>query len=66
MPKMKTVKSVKDRFKVTGTGKLMRYKPGRRHLLAGKPSKLMRHLRKQAGIGSAAEERKIKSLLPYS
>jgi ribosomal protein L35 len=44
----------------------MHHKPGRRHLLAGKSGKHMRHLRKQAGIGSAAEERKIKSLIPYA
>lgn len=36
------------RFKVTGTGKLLRTKPGRRHILTKKASKRKRRLRKQA------------------
>jgi large subunit ribosomal protein L35 len=47
MTKMKTRKAVKARFKVTGTGKLMRAKPGRRHILTKKSSKRKRHLKKQ-------------------
>lgn len=47
MPKMKTRKAVKARFKVTGTGKLVRTKPGRRHILSKKSSKRKRHLKKQ-------------------
>ena len=42
---MKTKKSVAKRVKVTGTGKLMRYKAGRRHLLVRKNSKRRRQLR---------------------
>ena len=48
MPKMKTKKSIKKRVKVTGTGKLMRCKQGRRHILTKKTSKRKRHLKKQA------------------
>lgn len=47
MPKMKTRKSVSAKFKVTGTGKLVRNRPGRRHLLTKKSSKRKRHLKKQ-------------------
>lgn len=47
MPKMKTRKAVKARFKVTGTGKLKRTHPGRRHILTKKSSKRKRHLKKQ-------------------
>lgn len=47
MPKMKTRKAVKKRFKVTGTGKLVRSKPGRRHNLGGKSSKHKRSLGKR-------------------
>lgn len=43
---MKTNKSVKGRFKVTGTGKLMRNKSGKRHLLTKKSSNKKRALRK--------------------
>jgi len=48
MPKMKTKKAVLARFKVTGTGKIKRRRPGRRHLLTGKASKRKRRLRKDA------------------
>lgn len=44
VPKMKTKKAVKARFKVTGTGKLMRNRPGKRHILTKKSSKRKRHL----------------------
>ena len=48
MPKKKTCKAVLARFRVTGTGKIKRRKPGRRHLLAGKATKRKRRLRKDA------------------
>lgn len=35
---MKTRKSISKRFKITGTGKIMRRTPGRRHLLRKKSS----------------------------
>lgn len=44
MSKMKTVKAIKARFKVTATGQLKRHRPGRRHLLSKKSSKRKRHL----------------------
>lgn len=47
MPKMKTRKAVKARFKVTGTGKLVRSRPGRRHILTKKSSKRKRSLRRE-------------------
>lgn len=43
---MKTNKSVASRFKVTGTGKLKRRKPGLRHILTKKSSARKRHLAK--------------------
>jgi large subunit ribosomal protein L35 len=43
---MKTRKSLKRRIKVTGTGKLMHHREGRRHLMSGKRSKRRRKLRK--------------------
>lgn len=46
MPKMKTRKAMKARFKVTGTGKLKRTRPGRRHILTKKSSKRKRSLGK--------------------
>lgn len=48
VPKMKTVKAIKARIRVTGTGKLKRGRPGRRHLLSGKSPKRKRQLRRAA------------------
>jgi len=41
---MKTKKAIRKRFKKTGTGKLMRTKQGRRHILTKKTSKRKRQL----------------------
>ncbi|GAB2657935.1 50S ribosomal protein L35 [Gordonia jinhuaensis] len=44
MPKTKTHKGTAKRFKVTGSGKILREKANRRHLLEHKPSKRTRRL----------------------
>ncbi len=64
MPKLKTHRGAAKRFKVTGTGKIIRNKAYRRHLLTGKPSKRTRSLRKDALVHEAQLEN-IKKLLPY-
>jgi large subunit ribosomal protein L35 len=43
---MKTKKAVVARFRVTGTGKLKRTRPGRRHILTKKSSGRKRSLAK--------------------
>jgi len=64
MPKLKTVKGVKERLKVTGTGKLLGFRAGRRHLLTGKRAKIKRQLRRRAVLAQV-DARKIRALLPY-
>ena len=64
MQKLKTVKGVKDRLHVTGTGKLMGFRAGKRHLLSGKRAKIKRHLRKSRAIAEV-DARTIRALLPY-
>ena len=44
MPKMKTHRGAAKRFKVTGTGKILRRKANRAHLLEKKPTKRTRRL----------------------
>jgi large subunit ribosomal protein L35 len=62
MPKMKTHSGAKKRFRVTGTGKVMREQANRRHLLEVKPSKRTRRL--AADVTTApADVKKIKRLL---
>ena len=51
--KFKTRKALVSRFKVTGTGKLMHNRPGRRHILTSKPAKRKRHLRKERELAPA-------------
>lgn len=65
MGKLKTVKGVKGRLRVTGTGKLLGFRPGRRHLLGGKRAKIKRQLRRSQTV-SPAEARKIRALIPYA
>lgn len=50
MPKMKTNKSIAGRMKVTGTGKLMRCKPGHRHKLTKKSSQRKHRLSQQVAV----------------
>ena len=44
MPKQKTHSGAKKRFKVTGSGKLMKQQAGMRHNLEGKSSRRTRRL----------------------
>ena len=61
MSKIKTKKAIKSRFKKTGTGKLMRTKQGKRHILTKKSSKRKRHLGKQV-VMSESYAQKYKRL----
>ena len=62
MPKMKTHSGAKKRFKVTGSGKLMRERVNKRHLLEGKSSVRTRRLSVDAVL-SPADTKKAKKLL---
>ena len=48
MPKMKTHKGTAKRFRRTGTGKLMRAKAFKSHILSKKSQKRIRNFRKEA------------------
>jgi large subunit ribosomal protein L35 len=50
MPKMKTHRGAAKRFKVTGSGKLMRRKAFRNHILEKKSSKRKRRLGREAEL----------------
>ncbi|GAC1445079.1 MAG: 50S ribosomal protein L35 [Mycobacteriales bacterium] len=62
MPKQKTHSGTKKRIKVTGSGKLLREKAGKRHLLERKPSKLTRRLTGTTEV-APSDAKKIKKLL---
>jgi large subunit ribosomal protein L35 len=61
----KTKKAVAKRFKITGTGKVLRSQAGRRHLLASKSAKRKRLLAKTAVL-DRTDEARIKENLPFS
>ncbi|MDZ7373641.1 MAG: 50S ribosomal protein L35 [candidate division KSB1 bacterium] len=62
MPKMKSNRSAKKRFKLTGGGRIRRYKAGKSHLLSKKTSKRKRSLRR-ATLVHPTEERKVRKLI---
>jgi large subunit ribosomal protein L35 len=61
----KTKKAAKKRFKITATGKVMRYGAGKRHLLGHKSSKHKRNLSHKQVVG-ATHEHKVLDVLPFS
>jgi len=63
--KAKTRKAVAKRFKVTGSGKVLRRKQGKRHLLQKKNRKRKRNLGK-ATLVSKADLKNVKANLPFS
>jgi large subunit ribosomal protein L35 len=65
MPKLKTHRGAKKRFKFTGTGKLKRSKANASHILTKKKQKRKRNLRKTT-IVVKEEFKRIKDLLPYN
>ena len=62
MPKMKTNRGAKKRFKVSGSGKIIRRKSSAKHLLSKKSNKRKRHLAHPTTV-SPADERRIERLL---
>ena len=53
MPKMKSHSGTKKRFRKTGTGKLMRAKAFKSHILSKKSTKRKRGFRQETEISSA-------------
>ena len=63
MPKMKTHSGAKKRFRLTGTGKVMREQAGGRHFLEHKSSKKTRSIANDVEPEQAPGQEKIKQLL---
>ena len=62
MPKMKPHSGSSKRFRVTGTGKIMRRRANRNHLLEHKSSSRTRRLYNEVEL-SAADTKRVKKLL---
>ena len=65
MPKMKTKSAAAKRFKVTGTGKRMKMKAYKSHILTKKSTKRKRNLRKATEVDKS-NLAQMRRLLPYS
>ena len=62
MPKMKSHSGTKKRVKITGSGKMLRQKAGKRHNLEKKPSTMTRRMTGTVEV-SSADAPKVKKLL---
>ncbi len=62
MPKAKTHSGASKRFRRTGTGKILREKANRRHLLEHKATKRTRRLAGRTTV-AANDTKRVKSLL---
>jgi large subunit ribosomal protein L35 len=62
MPKMKTHSGASKRFRITGTGKVMRRRANRNHLLEHKSSTRTRRLANEVTL-APADLKKMKRLL---
>lgn len=62
MPKMKTHSGASKRFKLTGSGKVMRRRANRNHLLEHKSTRRTRRLAGELTL-APSDVRKIKNLL---
>ena len=65
MPRLKTKRSAAKRFKVTGTGKLMKMKANKNHILNKKTTKRKRRLRKAVEVDQT-NVKMMKRMLPYT
>lgn len=63
LPKIKTKRSARKRFKKTGTGEYKRSKASKSHLLTKKTRKRKRNLAKSTLV-SKKDKKKVRRLLP--
>lgn len=63
--KLKTHKATAKRFKVTGTGKVVRTKVGKSHFRRRKSGRVKRSLDKMQEVANNKQARRIKILAPY-
>jgi len=64
MPKLKSHRGAAKRFKKTASGKFLRAKAFRRHILTSKPTRRKRNMRGSVVV-SPADESKLRRMLPY-
>jgi len=65
VPKMKTHKATAKRFKLTGSGKLVRTKGEKRHLRRNRSKRAKRTAWRMLEVETQGEITRVKRLLPY-
>ena len=65
MPKLKTRKGVKKRFKITATGKVLKHQAFKGHLLSKKSKKRKRALRRSNLVACKVAVANIKKNMPW-
>ncbi len=65
MPKIKTHKSTSKRFRLTGSGKLMRTRLGKSHLRRKKSKRIKAELPEMHEVESKGLKRHVLALAPY-
>jgi large subunit ribosomal protein L35 len=63
--KLKTYKAAAKRFRVTGTGKIMRTKGGKSHLRRRKSKRTKAMLSKMLEVTTPGDKKRISRLAPY-
>src|SRR5207248_6782498 len=63
MPKLKTHKGMKKRFKISANGKVLHKRCGSSHLMSHKSGKQVRRLRKKSTLRVSAEAHRIRRAL---
>ena len=63
--KLKTHKATVKRFRMTGTGKIVRTKGGKSHLRRRSSKRVKRQWDKTMEVGEKATQRRIRRLAPY-
>lgn len=64
MPKMKTKSSAKKRFKVTGTGQIVRAQAGKRHGMIKRSNSFIRK-RRGTTVMSEPDQKIVRKYMPY-
>jgi large subunit ribosomal protein L35 len=65
VPKIKTYKAAAKRFKVTGSGKLMRTKIGKSHLRRKKSKRVRRMFDEMHEVTHKGTIKRVRKLAPY-
>jgi large subunit ribosomal protein L35 len=65
MPKIKTHKSTSKRFRLTGSGKLMRTRLGKSHLRRKKSKRALAELPEMHVVEAKGQIKRVRALAPY-